>query len=467
MYDFDVISIGAGSGGCSGAMRASDLGKKVALVEARKKGTGGTCINRGCIPTKVFVKSASVLHEMKNAKKFGIHIDGTFIPDMKQVQKQKNKVIQNLRFGLDNFLIKKREIERIEGKAKFIDAHTIEVTNENGEKSQYTSEYFIIATGSEPAMIPPFNIDRQTIITSDEALELEELPESMIVIGAGALGLEFSYVFSTFGVKVTLCEMVDHVCPVMHEPVVTDAAAKYLATNIGIDLKLGQPISEIIVNEEGKAACTLGNGEVITADVALVAIGRSLNTKGMNLAAAGIETTEKGLVIIDEHMCTNVPTIYAAGDITEGPQLSHKAQKQGAVAAENIAGMDTRVNMDVIPWAMFMNPPIASVGISESDANAQGIETISGHMSFSANEKAMCMQETTGEIKLVFRKDDHVILGAQIFGPEADILIEELSLALEKGLTADDIADSIHAHPSLSEIVMETAKTALGKAFHF
>ncbi|MGD1818196.1 MAG: dihydrolipoyl dehydrogenase [Pleomorphochaeta sp.] len=465
MYDFDVISIGAGSGGCSSAMRASDLGKKVAVVEMRKNGIGGTCINRGCIPTKVFVKSASVLNQIKEAKNYGIVNEVEPIADISKIQKIKNKAVKNLRFG-DTLLMKSRGIEQITGKAKFIDAHTIEVVDLKGEVKTYTSEYFVVATGSEPAMIPSFNINKKTIITSDEALELQELPKTMTVIGAGALGLEFAYIYASFGVKVTLCEMAEHVCPIMKEDVVTDSAEKYITKTLNIDLKLGNAIKEIIETEDGKTKCTLGNGDEIISDMTLVAIGRSLNTKDLGLDSIGVELSNRGLVVVDKYQKTNIDNIYAAGDITEGPQLSHKAQRQGAVAAENIVGQKSFANLSVIPWSMFMEPPISAVGISESQANEAGIETISGHMSFNANEKAMCIQETIGEIKLVFRKDNHEILGGQIFGPESDILIGEVAIALEKKLTADDIANSIHAHPTLNEIIMETAKTALGKAFH-
>jgi dihydrolipoamide dehydrogenase len=465
MYDFDVISIGAGSGGCSSAMRASDLGKKVAVVEMRKNGIGGTCINRGCIPTKVFVKSASILNTIKEAKKYGIINETQAKADIKLIQKNKNKAVNNLRFG-DTLLMKSRNIVQITGKAVFVDSHTIEVTDLKGDKKTYTSENFVVSTGSEPALIPSFNINKKTIITSDEALELVDLPQSMTVIGAGALGLEFAYIYSSFGVKVTLCEMADHVCPILNEDVITDSAEKYLSKNLGIELKLGNAINGICETEDGKTECSLANGDVIKSDITLVAIGRSLNTSGIGLDKVGVELSKRGLIVVDKYQKTNIDNIYAVGDITEGPQLSHKAQRQGAVAAENIAGQKSSANLDVIPWAMFMEPPISAVGISESQANSKGIETISGHMSFNANEKALCIQQTVGEIKLVFRADNHELLGGQIFGPESDILIGEVSIALEKKLTADDIANSIHAHPTLNEIVMETAKTALGKAFH-
>jgi dihydrolipoamide dehydrogenase len=464
MYDFDVISIGAGSGGCASAMRCADLGKKVALVERNKNGTGGTCVNRGCIPTKVLVKSAEVFNQAKKAQQFGIKLEG-ITADQKAIHQQKVKAINSLKFGLDNLLIKPRKITRIQGNARFLDAHTLEITD--GDKvQQVTAEHIIIATGSEPAMIPAFHIDGKNIITSNEALNLQEIPKSMVVIGAGALGLEFSYIFSTFGCKVTIAEMMPHVVPNMKDDDVTGEVQKYLEKT-GVSVKAGKKIQSIDVKEEGCVVCSFEDGETVEAEKALVAIGRSLNTKGLGLEELGIEMTPKGQIVTNEHMQTNIPNIYAAGDITDkGPQLSHKAQKQGLVAAEHIAGQDSTMHYDVIPWAIFMQPEIAGVGMTAADAQAKGIETIVGKLPFSANEKAMSMQATVGLMKVVARKDNGKIIGGQIFGVDASVLIEEIALAMDKGLTMEDVAGSIHAHPTVSELVMETCKQGLGKAFH-
>lgn len=463
MYDYDVISIGAGSGGCASAMRSADLGKKVALVEFREKGTGGTCVNRGCIPAKVLVKSANVLEEMRNAKQYGI-LAKEIEADQKLIQQKKTATINNLKFGLDNFLIKSRKIDRIKGKARFIDAHTLEINN-GDEKKIITAENIIIATGSEPAMIKAFNIDKNKIITSDEALDLMEIPKELIIVGAGALGLEFAYIFSNFGAKVTIAEMMSHVVPTMNDKEITDAVQTHLK-KAGIEVLCGDGISKIEVLGNNRVSCSFASGKVIEADKALVAIGRSLNTGDLNLENVGIETTPKGQIVVDKNMRTNVANVFAVGDIVIGPQLSHKAQKQGLVAAETIAGIDSTINYEVIPWAIFMNPEIAGVGITSSDALEIGIDTVVGKMNFSANEKAMSMQLTTGLIKIVARKDNHEIIGGQIFGVDASVLIEEIALAIQNKLILENIANSVHAHPTLSEIVMETAKNALGKSFN-
>ena len=463
MYEYDVLCIGAGSGGCASAMRSADLGKKVGLVEYRKNGTGGTCVSRGCIPTKVLLQSAKVYSEILDAKKYGIVVSDVH-PDMKAVHQKKTAAVNGLKFGLDNMLIKPRGIDRILGKARLIDQHTVEITD--GENvSTITAENIIVATGSEPAMIPACNIDHEKIITSDEALNLTEIPKEMIVIGAGALGLEFGYLFSAFGSKVTIVEMMPHVVPMLKDDELTGVIAKYLEAG-GITLKCGFGISNVSPADKERVRCELANGEQLEADMALVAIGRSLNTKGMGLEEAGVKLTEKGQIVVDDQLRTTVPNIFAAGDITIGPQLSHKAQRQGLIAAEVIAGNDAHMSYDVIPSAVFIHPEIAMVGMTSDEAKESGIETIVGKMNFSSNEKAMAMQKTSGMIKVTARADNHKIIGGHIFGEDASVLIEEISTAIQNGLTLEDIGESIHAHPTLSEIVMETCKNALGKAFH-
>lgn len=462
MYDFDVVCVGAGSGGCACAMRSADLGKKVALVEYRERGTGGTCVTRGCIPTKVLLKSAQVYSEVLEAKKYGVIVDGCRV-DMKAMHQKKNAAINNLKFSLDNVLIKPRGIERIAGRARLIDAHTLEI--ESGEdKRAVTAENIIIATGSEPALIPAFNIDRERIITSDEALNLMELPGELIIVGAGALGLEFAYLFHTLGVRVSVVEMMPHVVPAMDDGQVTGAIEDYLK-KLGITVQCGCGIQGI-TREGERVNCMLSDGSAIQADMALVAIGRSLNTGELGLSEAGVDCDEKGRIKVNARMQTSIPNIYAVGDIVEGPQLSHKAQRQGIVAAEAIAGMDTRMSYDVIPWAIFTQPEIAGVGVTKAEAERAGREVIEGRRIFSSNEKAMSMQKTTGIIKIVAGKEDHIVLGGQAFGADASVLIAEIAMAVEHALTLEMIADSVHAHPTLSEIVMETAKDALGKAFH-
>ena len=464
MREYDVLVIGGGSGGCASAIRSTDLGKKVVLIEYRKKdGIGGTCINRGCIPTKALLKSAEVYKTINEAKKFGVEVEGASF-DIKRIVKKKDSIVKNMRFGLSSFILKSRGIEIINGKAALASKNTVEVTYENGEKEILKAQNIVLATGSEPAMIPAFKIDGRQVITSDDCLCMTEVPESLLIIGAGAVGIEFGTVFSSFGSKVTLVEMVDHAAPLLKDEELCCQVEKYL-TKKGIDLKLGVAIKEIKA-EEGKVTSVLGNGEAVETEKVLVSIGRKLNTDGLNLEAVGIEMGERGRIKVDSHMRTNIENIYAVGDIVAGPQLSHKAQREGVVAGENICGMDTEMDLDVVPWVIFSQPEIASVGISKAEAEERGIEAIEGKLPFMANEKANTMQETTGMIKIIAEKESHKIIGGKIFGPEASLLIAELALAVKNGNTLEDIGDTIHAHPTLSEGVMEAAKSGLGKAFH-
>jgi dihydrolipoamide dehydrogenase len=463
MYDYDVLCIGAGSGGCAAAMRSADRGMKVGLVEYRKNGTGGTCVNRGCIPTKVLLHSARIYSETLDAKKYGVVVPEAHL-DLKTVHKNKSALVTRLKFGLDNMLLKPRGISRITGKAKLLSNHEVEITD-GDEVSVVTAENIIIATGSEPAIIPAFNIDGKRIITSDEALDLMEIPKEMLIVGAGALGLEFGYLFSTLGAEVTIVEMMSHVVPSVKDDEFARVIANYLEKK-GIVLKCGSAIEKISVTGEDRVCCELASGEKLKADLALVAIGRSLNTKGIGLEEVGVELTPKGQVVVDDQLRTTVPNVFAVGDITEGPQLSHKAQKQGLIAAEVIAGDNVHMSYAAIPAAIFIQPEIAMVGVTADEAREAGIETVVGKMHFTSNEKAMTMQKTEGMIKVTARADNHKLIGCHIFGEDASVLVGEIATAIQNDLTLADIAESIHAHPTLAEIIMESCKSALGKAFH-
>lgn len=462
MYDYEVVVVGAGSGGCACAMRCADLGKKTALVEYRDKGTGGTCVARGCIPVKALLRSAQIYEECKNAKQYGIVIDAVHF-DLKIMQQKKNAAVSNLKFGLDNMLLKPRGIARIQGKARLVKPHTLEISGPDSEPFVITAENIVLATGSEPAYVPAFHINGTSIITSDEALALTEIPKELIVIGAGAVGLEFAYMFSVFGSKVTILEKMSHAAPFMADEDIVKALHARLG-KLGITLKCGVTVHEM-QSSENKVCCELETGELLQADMALCAVGRTRNTADLGLDCVGVKTLDNGKIVTDAQMRTTAPGVYAVGDITEGPQLSHKAQKQGLVAAECIAGHNAQMRYTCIPWAVFMQPELAGVGMTAAEAEEQGIPVIVGKMGFRCNEKAMCMQKTDGLIKITARADNHRVLGGHIFGEDASVLIEELALAVDSGLTLEDIADSVHAHPTLSELIMETAKNALGKAF--
>ncbi|MEA5152911.1 MAG: dihydrolipoyl dehydrogenase [Oscillospiraceae bacterium] len=467
MYDYDVVSIGGGPGGSAAAMRSADRGKKAAVIEARaKNGSGGTCVNRGCIPTKALMASANLYASIKNAKAYGINVDMSAVSvDFKAINRRKNGVINNLGFGLETFLWKKsRGIDVIKGRARLLDAHTVEV-DDGREKKTVTAENIVVAVGSEPAELPAFHIDHERIITSNEIMDFSRpMPKDIVIVGSGAIGLEYGHILNIYGVKVTIVEMMENLVPALHEPEITDRVRKSLEKR-GITVKTGSGIAGIEVQEDGLVRSTLSSGEELVSEQVLVAIGRTLNTRGLGLEELGVEMERNGQIKTDAHMRTSVPNIFAAGDITVGTQLSDKAQRQGLVIAETIAGNDYYINYDAIPSTLFMEPEIGMVGLTQSEAEEKGVKVITGSLDFSSNEKAIAIGKTEGVIKVVAREADHVIIGAQIFGPEACDLIAELTVAVENGMTLEQVYNSIHPHPTLTEIVLEVCKRAVGLSF--
>ncbi len=459
MEEFDVAIIGAGSGGYVAAIRAADLGKKVAIIEHRE--IGGTCLNRGCIPTKALLKIAEIYTNAKESRSFGITVENVSF-DPNAIQRRKDAVIQRLVAGID-FLLKTRKIVVKRGSGKLLDEHTIEITNDEGTE-KIKAKDIVIATGSEPAMIPALKIDRKNVLTSDEALNLTEYPKNILIVGAGAIGIEFATVLSAFGTKVTIVEMMPQVVPTLKDRKLASIVQRMLVKK-DIEIKTGTKIDNIEIRGNGNVVSTLSSGEEITTEKVLVSIGRKLNSTGIGIEELGIET-ERGKILVDEKLRTNISNIYAIGDVIGGLLLAHKAQKEGDIVAEVIAGKDKKMDYRVVPWAIFSSPEIASVGLTEEEAKENGIDTVIGEFPFIANGKAVAINSTDGEVKIVAKNDTKEIIGAQIIGPEASVMIAELALAMEKKLTLNDIANTIHAHPTLSEAIMEAAKNGLGEAIH-
>ena len=459
MEEFDIAIIGAGSGGYVAAIRAADLGKKVAIIEHRE--IGGTCLNRGCIPTKALLKMAEIYTCVKGSKSFGITVENASF-DPNAIQKRKDAVIRRLVAGVD-FLFKARKIVVKKGNGKFLDEHIIEITSDEGTE-KIKAKDIIIATGSEPAMIPAFKIDRKNVLTSDEALDLTEYPKSILIVGAGAIGIEFATIFSAFGTKVTLVEMMPQIIPALKDRKLASMFQRTLIKR-GIEIKTETKIDNIEIQGNENVVSTLSSREEITTEKVLVSIGRKLNSTGIGIEKLGIET-ERGKILVDEKLRTNIPNIYAIGDVIGGLLLAHKAQKEGGIVAEIIAGKDKKMDYRVVPWAIFSSPEIASVGLTEEEAKENGIDTVVGEFPFMANGKAVAMNETDGEVKITAKSDTKEIIGAQIIGPEASVLISELALAMENNLTLNDIAYTVHVHPTLPEAIMEVAKSGLGEANH-
>ncbi|HRU73862.1 MAG TPA: dihydrolipoyl dehydrogenase [Caldisericia bacterium] len=458
MEEFDLIIIGSGSAGYVCAIRAADLGKRVLLIEKRE--LGGTCLNRGCIPTKAILKAAEVYREAKESKVFGININEiSFNPE--EIKNWKDSVVKKLVSGLE-ILINSRKISVKNGKGYLLDGNLIEVETENG-KERFKGKDIVIATGSEPAIFKNFNIDHINVLTSDDALELNEYPKEIVIVGAGAIGIEFANFFNAFGVKVTIVEMMTQIIPTLKDKKITNLMQRILEKR-GIDFKLGIKIEEI-KNKNGRVYLTLENGEVIETEKVLVSIGRKFNTENIGLENVGIKT-EKERIVVDEYLRTNIPNHYAIGDVTGGLLLAHKAMKEGEVVAEIISGEDVKMDYRVIPWVIFSNPEIATVGLTEEEAKSLGISVLKGEFPFVANGKAVSINSTDGFVKIVADEKNHQIIGAQIIGYDASNLIGELTLAIKNNLKLEDISDTIHTHPTLSEAILEASKIPLGSVIH-
>lgn len=459
MEEFDVAVIGAGSAGYVAAIRAADLGKRVVVVEHRE--IGGTCLNRGCIPTKALLKVAEAYEIVKHSKLFGISVEGISF-DMAAIRKRKERIVKMLVSGI-GFLFKSRKIVVKGGKGKLLDGNVVQVVSASGTE-QLMAKDIIIATGSEPALIPVFKIDRKNVLTSDEALNLAELPKDILIVGAGAIGIEFATFLSAFGVKVTVVEMMPQVIPALRDKKITSLVKKLLEKR-GVKVITGVKIDGIEVVRDGEVVSTLSNGEEVYTEKVLVSIGRKLNSEGLGLEGLGVKI-ENGRINVDTRLRTSVPNIYAVGDVVGGLLLAHKAMKEGETAAEVIAGMDRQMDYRVVPWVIFSAPEVASVGLTEEEAKEQGIDVVTGEFPFTANGKAVSMGVTDGEVKVVADANNGKIVGAQIVGPDASVMISELALAVENGLSLRDVADTIHTHPTLSEAVMEATKDALGEVIH-
>jgi len=436
----DIIIIGAGPGGYVAAIRAAQLGLDVAVVE--KDRVGGTCLNVGCIPTKTYVAMAELYAKMQEASHFGINVDGTFSIDFRRMVERKNEVVGQLVRGIER-LFQKRKIELIRGEGKLDGPGRVEVEGEI-----YTAKNIILATGSEPMIpgfldIPGFTLDSTALLDRAEPLS------SLAVIGGGVVGVEFASIWAHLGAKVSIVEMQPSLLPTLDKKV--GIRLKSILKKKGVDVYTSRKAEKVTPGE-----IILDDGTVIKAEKMLVAIGRRPVLSGIDTAKFGIRT-ENGFVSVSETMETSLKGVYAVGDLLASPQLAHVASKEGIVAVENIAGQKSRINYNAIPWAVFTHPEIAGVGASEG--------TLEGKFPFSANGKALGAGETEGYVRIVADESGRVT-GMEIIGPHASDLIHEGALAVENGLTLEQVAETVHAHPTLSETVAEAAEGALSRAIH-
>ena len=468
--EYDVVVVGAGTGGYPAAIRAAQLGLRVAVVE-RQKTLGGTCLIWGCIPTKVLVEHAHALKIAQAAKDWGLTLDGSAVRiDMAQVQARKDRVVTGLTKGVE-FLFRKNKIDWIKGTARLAGDRTVEVTGDEPQTLRASKE-IIVATGSQPRSVPGVEIDRQRIITSDEAISLREVPKSIAILGAGAIGVEFGTIFRRFGSEVTIIEILPRVVPIEDEAV--SAELQKALRKRGVRVLTGSKVTRALASAGGvdiEAQLPGGETETMRADYLLVATGRGPVTEGLGAAEAGLHV-EQGFIRVDEHFRTGVPGISAIGDvITLGgpghPQLAHVSTAEGIAVAERIAGHPPRaINYDRVPACTFCDPEIGSVGLTEQEAREQGYDVRVGVFPFSALGRAKIAAETEGFVKIVAEKRYDEVLGVHIIGARATELIAEATVALGLECTVEELTRTIHAHPTMAEAVGEAAHAAHGAAIH-
>jgi len=463
---FDVIVIGSGPGGYIAAIRAAQLGLKAAIVERDR--LGGVCLNWGCIPTKALLKNAEHMHFLNHASEFGFTIPKVDV-DFTRVIKRSREVADSNSSGVA-FLMKKNKIEVINGTGVFTAKDTVEVRDANGKVTDTlkATRGIIIATGARARTFPGIEVDYKKVITSTEAMLQEKLPESMIIIGAGAIGIEFGYFYNAFGTKVTVIEMQPRILPVEDEEVSKELERSFKKKKIEM-LTETRVLSAKSVGKgvEVKIQDKKGVEKTLTADLALNAVGVLGNVENLGLETIGV-AVERGQIRTDEMMRTNVPGVYAIGDVAGAPWLAHKASHEGVVAAEHIAGHPTHgIDHGSIPGCTYCQPQVASVGLTEKQAKEKGYEVKVGRFPFKASGKARAIGETDGFVKLVIDAKYGEILGGHIIGVEATEMIHEIVAARASEATAKTLMHAIHAHPTLSEAVMEAAADAYGEALNF
>lgn len=457
----EALIIGAGPGGYVAAIRLGQLKKKPILVEKEK--LGGVCLNVGCIPSKALITAAKLVSSIKSAEKMGITVSGLNV-DLAKMQQWKSDVVKKLVGGVGQ-LCKGNGADVLYGTARFRTAQQVDVQTSNGPEV-IEADNVIIATGSRPVEIPGFPFDGKRVIGSTEALDLTEIPGKMVVIGGGYIGLELGIMYAHLGTQVTILEMMDQLLPGFDPEVVQVVARALKKKKIAFHVKARAKRLE--EDQSGLRVIAELNGKemIMEADRVLVTVGRKPNSQGVGLDRVSVRTNDKGFIPVNEKLQTNVPGIYAIGDVVGNPMLAHKAFKEAEVAAEVIAGHSSILDYRAMPAVIFTDPEIATVGLSEAEAKAQGYSIIVGKFPFAASGRALTTGETDGFVKVIADEKSKEVLGVAIVGPDASDLIGEAALALEMGAYVEDIGLTIHPHPTLTESVMEAARAAIGEAIH-
>jgi len=464
MENYDVVVIGAGPGGYVCAIRASQNGLKTAIID--KQWLGGVCLNVGCIPSKALLKNADLAHTLrKRTKEFGISFDNLNL-DYAAAVKRSRKVSQRLTRGV-SFLMKKNNIDVYMGAAHITGKNQVTVHPEEGNDEILDTKNIIVATGAYSSAPSAWEQDGKHILSYQDAILQEHLPESVVIIGAGAIGAEFSTIWNAYGTKVSLVEMLPNVLPLEDEEISKELAKAFKKK--GIEIFTNHKVETIETNANGVSVTISNNGEekTIEAEQALVAIGFRPNSSGIGLEDVGVALNERGFVNVDDRQATNVPGIWAIGDVTGKLLLAHVASTQGILCADAMANKETHpINYQMVPSATFCQPQVASFGMTEVEAKEAGYEIKVGRFFFQANGKALGLAEGNGFVKLITDAKYGELLGAHLIGPEVSELLPELTLAQRMEMTAEDIAHNIHTHPTLSEVLMEAAAAVDGKAIH-
>ena len=454
---FDLAVIGGGPGGYVAAIRAAQLGLRVALVE--KEQLGGVCLNRGCIPTKALLASVGLLSALKRAEEFGVRADGVEA-DVPAMYRRKDEVVARLRGGVEK-LLRKRKVTVYKGLGSIAEPGVVGVEGPDGTVT-VECERIILATGSTPLVPEAFPHDGRVVITTREALESPRMPEDMLIIGAGAVGCEFAGFYSALGLSVTLVEMLPEILPGEDPSAIRQLLAAMKKQ--GVDVRTATEVESIEVTGD-TALTTLSDGTSVRTGRVLLAMGRRPGSGGSGIPEAGIKV-ERGAVVVNEKMETSRPGVYAIGDLVGGWLLAHVASREGIVAATNAAGRDLAMNYRAVPRCTFTRPGIASVGITEAAASSQGLQLSSGRFPFAASGKALAEGEAQGFVKILCDAASGRVVGGVVVGPHASDLIHEIALAVEAELSFDRLAGMIHAHPTLAESVMEAAEAVEGLSVH-
>jgi len=455
-----IIIIGAGPGGYVAAIRAAQLGAQVTIIE--EQAVGGVCLNWGCIPSKTLLNLVDLGERARHAAAWGLTFEGQIGFDLKRMMARKNDVVQSLVKGITT-LFKQWKIQHVAGRGELVSDRQVRVTDPDGGTSLLDAEAIVLATGSSWPQMPQFPIDGQQVLSSKEALELTDIPRSVIIVGGGVEGCEFACLLSGLGSHVTLVEMMSTLLPTEDEDTVAILTREFKKRKVQV--YLSTTIQDWETTPDGIQA-TLSSGESVIAEKMLISVGRRMNSRGLGLETVGVQIGVRGEILVDEHMETTVSGVYAIGDVTGKSMLAHVASAQGKVAVSNAMGTTQSINYDVIPAGIFTLPEIGRVGLTEQQAHERGLPVTIGRFRYGGLGKAQAVGETTGQFKVIVNEQTKKIVGVHIIGAHAADLIHEGALAMQGGLTVTDVADMIHAHPTLSEGLMEAAEDIEGLAIH-